>query len=105
MNWREAKKFCELVGGHLATITSKEEDEWIRETFPPSWRFWLGGTDEDEEDKWEWVTGEKWQYSSWNGGEPNNQGGGEHALHIWENGHWNDGKMEEKRCFLIEWDH
>jgi parallel beta-helix repeat protein len=102
--WKNAMKFCKSVGGHLVTITGAEEDKWIRETFAPSLGFWLGGTDEAEEGKWRWVTGEKWRYSSWDEGEPNNQGGVEHALHMRKDG-WNDETMEKKLYFLIEWDH
>ena len=29
MNWHAAKEFAESVGGHLATITTKEENGWI----------------------------------------------------------------------------
>ena len=27
--WEEAKEYCESKGGYLATITSKEEDEFV----------------------------------------------------------------------------
>jgi parallel beta-helix repeat protein len=104
MNWRDAKRYCESVGGHLVTITSSAEDYWIRETFPPSWNFWLGGTDEAIEGQWQWITDEEWQYSQWDHTQPDNAQESEHALHIWEGGRWNDEKMDKVKPFLIEWD-
>src|SRR5690606_1271772 len=31
--WIEAKAKAESIGGHLVTITSKEEDEWLKANF------------------------------------------------------------------------
>jgi len=104
-DWKEAKTCCESLGGHLATITTKEEHEWIKNMFPPSSRYWLGGTDEEKEGEWKWVTGEKWGYSLWNKGEPNNQRGLEHYLNMWENGCWNDDDLAQQLWFLIEWEY
>ena len=104
ISWNEAKEFAESVGGHLATITTKEENDWIVKTFPPSYNYWLGGTDEAKDGEWKWVTGEKWEYSSWNKDEPNNFGGTEQFLSMWGNGNWNDENGENENLFLIEWD-
>jgi len=102
MTWKEAKRSCESVGGHLATITSQEEDDWIRKTFPQSWQFWLGATDEAKENEWQWVTGEDWQYSSW--GSDQSGGKNENALCLWVDHSWHDAYMDWKLPFLIEWD-
>jgi hypothetical protein len=105
MAWKEAKEYAESVGGHLATITSKEENDWIIQTFSPLLNYWLGGTDEDEEGKWKWITGEEWKYSLWYKDQPDNYKGNEHSLQIWSNGFWNDNLSERPFYFLIEWDH
>ena len=96
MTWREAKKYAERLGGYLATITSAEEQDWICQTFPNA-RCWLGGTDEEVEGEWKWITGEKWDYTKWNfPGEPSNNyviggGGEENALCLESNyDRWND---------------
>ena len=104
MNWKAANSYCESIGAHLATITSKEENDWIQKTFNFPTSCWLGGTDEDLDGVWTWVTGEKWQYSFWGEGEPNNYRGIERALEMHANGHWNDNDMENMNYFLIEWD-
>jgi len=103
-SWKDAKQICESVGGHLATVTSEEEERWIRSTLPPMWMVWLGGTDEKEEGNWQWVTGEPWQYAPWDKVQPDNHGGMEHGLCFYTGPGWNDGNMEWKLPFLIEWD-
>jgi len=85
MTWHEARNFCESLGGHLATITSEAEDNFVYENLgedSPSYHPWLGATDEIIEDTWVWVTGEPWDYSNWapQTGEPNNCEGIEHYL-------------------------
>lgn len=69
--WTDAKAYCESLGGHLATITSQEENTFIS-TITPNNYYFIGATDKEEEGKWQWVTGESWQYSNWDSGEPNN---------------------------------
>ena len=71
MTWCEAKAYAERFGGYIATITSQEEQDWICQTFTDA-QFWLGGTDEALEGDWQWVTGERWDYTNWAPGEPNN---------------------------------
>ena len=79
MTWTEAKAACEEKGGHLATVTSREERDFISglvETNAANngggkYHYWLGGTDEKSEGSWEWVTGETWGYSNWCENQPN----------------------------------
>ncbi|MBQ3571949.1 MAG: InlB B-repeat-containing protein [Clostridia bacterium] len=101
MSWEEAKAYCESLGGHLATITSAKEQEAM-EYF--NGRYWLGGTDAEEEGVWKWITGEEWNYTNWLEGEPNNMGE-EHYLVIWPNT-WNDLCLDssEQYGFICEWE-
>lgn len=93
--WEQAKADAETRGGHLATITSEEEQAFLESylNLPASlngqtWA-WLGATDREEEGNWRWVTGESWNYSHWAPHEPNNGWGGiEHYLVM--NDYWND---------------
>ena len=102
-SWKEAKAYCEELGGHLATITSAEEQTFIK-TFSTG-RYWLGGTDEQKEGTWKWITGEAWDYTNWNTGEPNNYSSGEDYLAIWPT-KWNDltNQSSEQSGFICEWD-
>jgi len=115
VTWNEAKVLAEDyqwdgIQGHLATITSQDENEWICLNFPG--RFWLGGFQADGADEpdggWQWVTGESWSYTEWHDWEPNNQGGIENSL-VWywpggcgEGGQWNDGSESYSTNFLVE---
>lgn len=87
--------------GHLATITSLEEQTFVfssivQPNLPDSRSYaaWLGGFQPagspEPAGGWLWVTSESWTYSSWGGGEPNNSGGEENALAMWGDGTWND---------------
>lgn len=76
-NHAQTLKF-EEVDGHLATVTSKEENSFISgKILPLSKKYsiasgaWLGGTDEKLEGTWKWVTGEKWQYTNWDTNDSN----------------------------------
>ena len=101
-DWKSAKTDAESRGGHLATITSQEEWEAVRNevgTLPST--YWLGGTDEKSEGVWEWITGEAWKFTKWAANEPNNLGD-EDFLQTWGpsldgNRAWNDNQFNENR--------
>ena len=90
--WDQAYKMCEEMGGHLVTITSKEENEFVLNLSKQAGLnqfIWLGGYANGDR-KWFWVTDEGFSYSNWGSGEPNNSGGNEDCLHMTESGAWND---------------
>ena len=96
-SYENANRYAQALGGHLATITSKEENDYIislknKGAFT-SKHCWLGATDLDSEGTWKWCTGEEFSYSNWDVGQPDNYSdlyGTENYLEIWENGYWND---------------
>jgi hypothetical protein len=111
LSWYDAKDAAEAMEyknmkGHLATLTSPEEEKLVLDSFPkivPNY-VWLGATDEHKEDEWKWITGETWSYTNWDSGEPN---GG-----IYENcldysdgiDKWNDESCERPlKFFLVEY--
>ncbi|GHU87270.1 hypothetical protein FACS1894202_01270 [Clostridia bacterium] len=117
VDWKSAKEFCEQTGGHLVTITSAGEQEFVEKMKKPSdkkW-FWIGATCEDKPGTWTWVTGEKWSYSNWDAGEPNYSNGTElYAATDMRRGYrWNDimnsggyseGDWLVYGGFICEWD-
>lgn len=63
--WHTAKTYCEELGGHLVTITSEEENNFVYEMVRKNGiSYWLGGTDEEQEGVWKWVTGEEWSFDN-----------------------------------------
>jgi hypothetical protein len=91
ISWDDAEAAARGLDGHLATITSAEENAFIfsilnREldaAYNPGptdqWRGpWLGaGRDAGSSDRrvgWAWETGEAFAYAAWHLGEPNNNG-------------------------------
>ena len=67
LSWTEAKEYCEKKGGHLVTITSQGEQNVITSLLTAGTKkyYWIGATDEKEEGKWQWVTGEAFDYTNW----------------------------------------
>ena len=65
--------------GYLATLTSAEENQFVRDNVLPSQSndksLWAGGFQHpngiEPSQGWGWITGESWVYTSWYPGEPN----------------------------------
>lgn len=116
LNYEEAKKYCESLGGHLVTITSKEEEDTVLNLLNESdiKVSWLGATDLNSNGRFEWVNGEELTYTNWAPNEPNNDQGVEHYLVLYKvegEWTWNDGPMNtneyykpENIGFVCEWE-
>ena len=111
--WKEAQEFCESLGGHLATLTSQEENDYVYQRMINSGYYsaYFGLTDEDTEGTWTWVTGEPLTYQNWHAGEPNTENSNEdYAMFYYKysDGTWNDGDFGAKvvgdKVFICEWD-
>lgn len=92
----EAQALTHLgLPGHLATITSAEENQFIRSTFSTQANEfkgpWIGATWNGQgngpTEGWSWITDEEFSFTAWNQGEPTQ--GPEDAIHFSEGG-WND---------------
>jgi len=102
ITWDTASANATSNGGYLATLTSQEENDFIVTSYGGSniSGFHIGGTQpagsQEPGGGWQWVTGETWSYTNWNGGEPNDGAGVfplENRLqYAWNagNGTWND---------------
>lgn len=108
MGWESARKACENEGGHLVTITSEEEQQFIQTLIQNSQGLFIGlARDENDPSQWKWVTDEAFDYACWNSGEPNNSGGEEDCATLWNNYKWNDlGKNNTSQSvgYICEWD-
>jgi len=113
ISWFDAKVAAESrtfegMQGHLATISSVQEDRFIARTFPEAEGtrgdgggriagYWLGGfqppNSAEPNADWQWVTGEPFVYTNWAGRGPNQfQGREEDCLQYFGDGSflWND---------------
>jgi hypothetical protein len=108
LTWHQAEADAEARGGHLATITSQAELDYILALgILPNETYWLGATDEGHEGVWTWVTGEPWEFSAWAAGEPNNSGPENYLVGAVIIGHrWNDVGTESATVpfYLLESD-
>lgn len=89
MTWRDANAYCANHGGTLACITSPTEYDKVLAAAEASGLhvLWLGG--QRSGSSFSWVSGEPFSYSSWAPGEPNNDGGSENYLALYNvNGTW-----------------
>lgn len=70
-------KYINAMQGHLATLTSQEENNFVWDNFRTN-EYWLGGyrTDKNAEPAGNWAritTGEEWNWTNWDqAAEPNN---------------------------------
>jgi len=107
MSWSSAREFCESHRAHLVSITSEQEQEWVTGTFGAiglGQALWLGGTDEQYEGHWGWLSGERMTFVNWTTPEPNNDQGNENALAMRPDGWWFDTHGEAQNLsFLMEW--
>jgi hypothetical protein len=116
MTWKEAKAYCESLGGHLAMPKDVTVNNFIKELIKglASKRFWLGATDEAVEGEWKWIDGSDMVYKNFPESQPDNAGGLEHYLeianpstltHVTAENWWNDlPDASESIAMVCEWD-
>lgn len=113
MSWTDAENYCVQNGGELASITSQEEWDQVQALIRADGRgiFWIGGR-RDSSGNFTWTDGSTFSFSSWADGEPNNDGGPEDYLVVYDvkgNLAWYDAPndissyyKEEKMAFVME---
>ena len=110
--WHDAKTAAESIGGHLVTLTSATEREFVWSRLPLAGDdCWIGGFQQPNACEpgcgWTWVTGEPWSYTYWWSVAPDNNPvlGNENVLDTNISGLWDD----SADCYLclnryaIEW--
>ena len=117
LSWTEANAAAQanlLNGqpGHLVTITSAAENDFVANLVSGDFRAWIGLTDSANEGDFQWVTGESLDslcYVNWSSGEPNNSGGNEDYVELFaSNDSWNDRVVRPfspaNAAYIIEWE-
>lgn len=83
-SWSEASIICESAGGHLATITSAEEQQVIENLLAEYGygnTFWLGAA--NSSGTFQWINGDPWNYSKWSSNQPDNINNKQSCLRIY----------------------
>ena len=117
ITWLEAQSAAEQhlywgKQGHLATITSLAESEFVRASCFSgiSGNVHIGGyqppSSPEPDGNWQWITGETWTFTNWNSGEPNNGLSGQNRLvAIAPDGKWDDiNDVARHNYYLVEYD-
>jgi hypothetical protein len=114
LTWEEAKAKAAAAGGHLATIASKEENQWVWETFvaklPGTVSLWLGGTKDNPTQTWTWINGEPFTFTAWGEKEPGGMPNEFALCFSRQSKGWGDirtngmGQADRRGGYLIEWD-
>lgn len=95
-----ASATAERLGGHVISIGSEEENQFISDKFM-SHSIYIGLTDTKKEGRFEWDSGESLSYTNWSYNQPNNHQGGQDYVEMMNTGEWND--IEDKKlCFIME---
>lgn len=98
--WTASEARAVALGGHLATVRSAAEDQWIFDTFAnfggQQRSLWIGLNDVALEGTFTWTSGEAVSYTNFDTNQPDNAYSGESYVHITGTtspltlGKWND---------------
>ncbi len=122
ITWHEAKEKAENsaykgMSGHLMTITSHAEVDWMFHRL--AWMLkWLGGYQDTEDPNynepdggWKWITGEEWDYTRWSTNSPTESKEGEDYLICGSTARWGDERSDsvkhggrEIRGYIVEYE-
>jgi len=98
ITWDQAHAAAKAAGGHLASITSARENDFVFQLVSRDsrlWYFnvstqryigpWIGAVQPpgspEPGGNWQWTTVEPFPFSAWAAGQPDNQGSGEDRIH------------------------
>ena len=98
-NWSDSEAAAVRFGGHLATIRSVAEQNFVFSRFGAyggqQHLLWIGLTDTGSPLNFRWTSGAPVTYTNWDNGEPNNASGNESYVAMYypnfrNPGAWND---------------
>lgn len=100
-NWYESEQAAQSLGGHLVTINTQDENDFIYDLWGlygtseiiTKNHLWIGLSDEYSEGDFTWSSGESFSFSNFKPGEPNGSTRENH-VYMWTRGEsvgtWND---------------
>ncbi|MFH0954243.1 MAG: protein kinase [Verrucomicrobiota bacterium] len=99
LTWKDADELCRRLGGHMLTVTSREENNFVASLLPGGSWFWLGLVTAEEGHRW--VTGEEVTFVTFNDAVRERMRGEK----VFCSGTWSSDLYSDARnCFMIEWD-
>lgn len=102
-SWVDAEAQAQSWGGHLTTIRSQAENDWLLSTFVTDDDLpWIGYTDQDVEGTFEWTSGEPVVYENWRAGQPDDDLGADWAIMAPPTGTWLDEPILPERPGILE---
>lgn len=107
-SWEDAKERCEVLGGHLATMTTKGEDEAVYEYVASTGHdtVFFGMYMDWDQDRWRWVVTEGTVYTNWTEGEPDT-GSGDCLYATYcagDQSKWRALDAERTSAYICEWE-
>jgi Concanavalin A-like lectin/glucanases superfamily/HYR domain/Secretion system C-terminal sorting domain/Lectin C-type domain/SprB repeat len=106
--WEMANANAQALGGHLVTINSTEELNFVNShgfgnlIGPYAFGIWLGISDKAVDGNFQWVTGEPITTTNWAGGIPNNSVGVIDYIGINVNNHWESNPSAVDKRYFVE---
>jgi len=105
MTWIDAEKQCQAWGGHLATVTSQRQNDYLLNELKKRnlGDSWIGLNDIAKENNFVWVDGQGASgFINWAHGEPNGKRS-ENCVEFYRNGGtWNDWSCNNKASFICQ---
>jgi uncharacterized repeat protein (TIGR01451 family) len=105
--WQQAKTSAEAMiydgkTGHLLTLSNNEETNFITTLMSPTTAYYIGAKRLGS--GWSWVNNQTWNYENWDAGQPDNAGGLEDVIEIYNSGKWGDIAGTTQHNFIVEFD-
>lgn len=97
VTWDKSVEICKKYNASLVTIESIEKQFFLKIFGWLGTMFWTSAH-KDLNGKWKWINGNDILYTNWGEGEPNNQGGNQNCIRVWDavsNGTW---KWDDTNC-------
>jgi len=120
LNAMEANKAAFNVGGHLITIETQAENDFVRDNSILKANVfegvWIGLNDTLNQKDFKWVTGGASDFYNWNGSQPSDNSGTEDWVEFYvnwgsdkvgshpENGKWNDNSVTTNKKYIVEFE-